>query len=160
MVPGSWATSAWTVPSFSALIWFGPASKPTILTWPLLPACLHAGGGALGGEQVGGEDADQVGVLLQLGADELGRGRRVVVAVLHADVGELAVGLDGVLEALGAGVGRRDAGIDTHDHDLAALGVQLLDGVEGRLAAALVVAGDRGYGDTTGRWWWCRRARP
>jgi hypothetical protein len=32
----------------------------------------------------------------------LGCGRRIVVAVLHADVGELAVGLDRVLEALRA----------------------------------------------------------
>ena len=38
MMPGCWATSACTVPSFSALIWLGPASKPTILTWSPLPA--------------------------------------------------------------------------------------------------------------------------
>src|SRR6185312_7797699 len=91
-----------------------------------LTGLLHTGGGTLGGEEVRGEDADQVGVLLQLGADELCYGRWVVVAVLHADVGELAVGLDRVLESLGARVGRRDARIYTHDHDLAASGCNCL----------------------------------
>jgi len=37
-----------------------------------LASLLDAGGRAFGGEQVGSEDPDEVGVLLQLGADELG----------------------------------------------------------------------------------------
>ena len=139
------------MPSCSALIWFGPGVEPDDLHLVALAGLLHTGGGALGGEQVRGEDADEVGVLLQRGADQLCCGRRVVVGVLHADVGELAVGLDGVLEALDARVGRRDAGVDGHHQDLAALGVQLLDRVEGRRAAALVVAGDLRTPRTTGR---------
>jgi len=40
-------------------------------------------------------------------------------------------------------IGRRDAGIDSHHHDLAALGVQLLDGIERRRATRpTFVAGD------------------
>ena len=50
-----------------------------------LAGLLHAGCGAFGGEQVGGEDADDVRVLLQGRGDQLrGRGG-VIVRVLHSD---------------------------------------------------------------------------
>ena len=52
-------------PAFRSATCFGPASKPTIFTWSGLPASLDAGRGALGGEQVRGEDALEVGVLGQ-----------------------------------------------------------------------------------------------
>ena len=122
MVPGCCATSAWMVPSFSCLDLVGPASKPTMVT-AVLFACLHPGRGALGGEQVRREDADDVGVLLQGRGHELGRRGGVVMAVLHAEVVELRVGLDRVLEALDAGVDGRDAGVGRDDEDLATLGV-------------------------------------
>ena len=59
------------------------------LDLPALARLLDAGGRALGREQVDREDADQIGVALQLRADQLRGGGGVVVAVLDADVVEL-----------------------------------------------------------------------
>src|ERR1700730_3039002 len=58
-----------------------------------LTGLAHTGGGALGREQVGREDADDVRVLLQRRQRDLrGHGRAVLVE-LRAHVGELGVGL-------------------------------------------------------------------
>jgi len=107
-----------------------------------LAGLLHTGRGALSGEQVRSEDAHDVGVLLERSRDDLRSGRRLVVAVLHTEVGELVVSRDGLLEALGASVGGGDAGVDRDHEDLAALRVCFLDRVERRSATALVVARD------------------
>src|SRR5919199_4892040 len=40
IVPGCWATSAWIVPALRSLTWLGHASKLTIFTVLVLPACL------------------------------------------------------------------------------------------------------------------------
>ena len=87
----------------------------------LLVGLPDTGGGAGGREGVGGEDADDVGVLGQRRRDQPGRRGGVVVAVLHAEVVELGVRLGGRLEALDAGVDGRDAGVGRHDQDLAAV---------------------------------------
>ena len=80
-----------------------------------LARLADAGRGALGGEQVGGEDALEVGVLGQRGLGDRGGLRRVVVVELLADVGQAGL-LGALLEALGAQVGGRDAGLDV-DHE-------------------------------------------
>ena len=122
----------------------GPGVEADDLHRVRLAGLLDAVGAALGGEEVGGEDADEVRVLLQRGAHQVRRGGRVVVGVLDADVLELRVGLHGVLEPLRPRVGGGDAGVDRHHHDLAAVRVECLERLEGRLAARLVVGGDRG----------------
>ena len=57
-------------------------------------------------------------------------------------------------------VGGGDAGVDRHHHDLAAVRVELLDRVEGGLAAADVVGGDRRGGERRVLGAWCRPGRP
>ena len=55
----------------------------------LLPGLAYAGGGAFCGEQVGGEDSNDVGVLLERRAHQVGRGGRIILGVLDAEVLEL-----------------------------------------------------------------------
>src|SRR3954447_16593930 len=109
-----------------------------------LARLLDAGGGALGGEQVRGEDALEVRVLGEHGLRDRRRLRRVVVVELLAEVRQPR-GLRALLEALRAGVGRRDARLDVVDEDLARAADELRERLRRLLAAALVVARDLGH---------------
>src|SRR4051812_1924227 len=106
-----------------------------------LARLLDAGGGALGGEQVRGEDALEVRVLGEHGLRDRRRLRGVVVVELLAEVRQPR-GLRTLLEALRAGVGRRDARLDVVDEDLPRAADELRERLRGLLAAALVVARD------------------
>src|SRR3954454_8465831 len=109
-----------------------------------LARLLDAGGGALGGEQVRGEDALEVRVLGEHGLRDRRRLRGVVVVELLAEVRQPR-GLRTLLEALRAGVGRRDARLDVVDEDLPRAADELRERLRRLLAAALVVARDLGH---------------
>src|SRR6266508_3872901 len=137
-------------PLLQVLDLLGPGVEADDLDLLGRPGAAHAGGGALGGEQVGAEDADQVAVGGQRGG-RLGRGLlRLVVGVLDPDVLQPRGVLDLLLEALGAGVGGGDARLDVdHQHRALAAG-QLGEGPRRLAAALLVVRGDLRLGELLG----------
>src|SRR3954470_1723941 len=100
---------------------------------------------ALGGEQVGPEDALEVGVLLERGLHLGGGDLRLVVGVLAPDVVQPGR-LGAVDEALLARVRRRDARLDVDDEHLALAADQLGQRRGRGLAAGLVVGGDLRHG--------------
>jgi hypothetical protein len=100
--------------------------------------------GALGGEDVGAEDASQIGFLLQHGFHlSLGLGG-IVVVVVYTHQGDIRVIGDRFFAASFAGVGGADAGLDILDVDLAFAADGFDQGVAGDHAAELVIGGDEG----------------
>ena len=139
MSAGFCAISAWTVPSSRSLTCFGPASKPTILTFA--PASRTPLAAPSAENRLVPKMPCEVGVLLQRGLGLRGRLLGLVVGVLAPDVVEPGR-LGAVHEALLARVGGRDARLDVDDEHLALAADQLGQRVGRRLAAGLVVGGD------------------
>ena len=91
MSPGFWAMTMSTVPSLSISMAVSVASKATTLTLPLRPLFCHDLTGALGAEDVGAEDAAQIGFFLQHGFHLRLRLGGIVVVVVHAHQGHIRV---------------------------------------------------------------------
>src|SRR5215207_2895582 len=107
----------------------------------LLAGLAYAVGRALGGEQVGCEDALDVRVLGELGLDDRGRALRLVLGEVLPEVVQAGL-LGTLLEPLRARVGGRDAGLDVDDEHLAGAADQLRERLRGLAAAGLVVGRD------------------
>src|ERR1035437_3400583 len=107
------------------------------------------GCGSFGRKEVGSEDTGDVGILLQRSSHQLGRRGGIVVAVLHTQVLELRICLRRCFKSGHAGIRRGNTGVYRDNQHLPAIWLQLLDGIECRLASTLVVRGNLRHGE---RW--------
>src|SRR5215211_385572 len=113
----------------------------------LLACLLESCSGALPGEQVGAEDAFEVGVRSEGRGGDGRRLGRIVVAVLGSQVLYVRILLYRFLEALLSLVGGRDAGLDADHHDPALFADLLGQGLAREHASFDVVGGDLGQRD-------------
>ena len=131
--PGFWATSAWISPLSRSSICLGPASNPTILTSPLLPASRTPVAEASAENRLVPKMPARSGWRVRGDRRRLGR---VVVVVFHADVVEAEVlGLSSKPCARASVVEMR---VHVVDEDLALAADQVGQRL-GRLAAAGLV---------------------
>ncbi len=137
MSDGFWAMTRSTVPSFNISMAVCGGIKGHDLDLAAEALVLHDRACALRAEDVGAEDAGQIGFLLQHGFDlRLGLGG-IVVVVVHADQLHVGVRGDDFLAALLAGIGAADAGVHVLDVDLALAADRFDQRFAGDLAALL-----------------------